>query len=59
LENKNSGRGSQGVCHQDEMIGGKPPVGKELRTQSSEQKSEAEEGRRNQKAEVKSLFCMV
>jgi hypothetical protein len=26
LENKNSGRGSQGACHKDEMIGGKPPV---------------------------------
>jgi hypothetical protein len=26
LEIKNSGRGSQGACHQDELIGGKPPV---------------------------------
>jgi hypothetical protein len=26
LENKNSGRGSQGPCCQDELIGGKPPV---------------------------------
>jgi hypothetical protein len=26
LENKNSGRGSQGACRQDELIGGKPPV---------------------------------
>jgi hypothetical protein len=26
LEHKNSGRGSQGVCRQDELIGGKPPV---------------------------------
>jgi hypothetical protein len=25
LENKNSGRGSQGVCCQDELIGGKLP----------------------------------
>jgi hypothetical protein len=25
-ENKNSGRGSQGICRQDELIGGKPPV---------------------------------
>jgi hypothetical protein len=26
LKNKNSGRGSQGACRQDELIGGKPPV---------------------------------
>jgi hypothetical protein len=26
LENKNSGRGSQGACRQDELIDGKPPV---------------------------------
>jgi hypothetical protein len=26
LENKNSGRESQGACCQDELIGGKPPV---------------------------------
>jgi hypothetical protein len=26
LENKNSGRGSQGACREDELIGGKPPV---------------------------------
>jgi hypothetical protein len=25
LENKNTGRESQGVCRQDELIGGKPP----------------------------------
>jgi hypothetical protein len=26
LENKKSGRESQGACRQDELIGGKPPV---------------------------------
>jgi hypothetical protein len=26
LENKNSGRESQGACHQEELIGGKPLV---------------------------------
>jgi hypothetical protein len=26
LENKITGRGSQGACRQDELIGGKPPV---------------------------------
>jgi hypothetical protein len=26
LENKITGRGSQRVCRQDEVIGGKPPV---------------------------------
>jgi hypothetical protein len=26
LENKITGRESQGVCRQDELIGGKPPV---------------------------------
>jgi hypothetical protein len=26
LENKSTGRESQGVCHQDKLIGGKPPV---------------------------------
>jgi hypothetical protein len=26
LENKNSGRESQGACGQDELIDGKPPV---------------------------------
>jgi hypothetical protein len=26
LQNKIIGRGSQGVCRQDELIGGKPPV---------------------------------
>jgi hypothetical protein len=26
LENKNSGRGSQGTCHQNEPTGGKLPV---------------------------------
>jgi hypothetical protein len=26
LEKKNTGRGSQGACRQDELIGGKPPV---------------------------------
>jgi hypothetical protein len=26
LENKNSGRGTQGACRQDELLGGKPPV---------------------------------
>jgi hypothetical protein len=26
LENKITDRGSQGACHQDELIGGKPPV---------------------------------
>jgi hypothetical protein len=30
LENKNSGRGSQGACRQDELIGDKPPVVKLL-----------------------------
>jgi hypothetical protein len=30
LENKNSGRGSQGACRQDELIGDKPPVVKQL-----------------------------
>jgi hypothetical protein len=28
LENRFSGRVSQGACRQDELIGGKPPVGK-------------------------------
>jgi hypothetical protein len=27
LKNKITGRESQGVCRQDELIGGKPPVG--------------------------------
>jgi hypothetical protein len=26
VENKNTGRESQGACRQDELIGGKPPV---------------------------------
>jgi hypothetical protein len=26
LENKNSGRDSEGACRQDELIGAKPPV---------------------------------
>jgi hypothetical protein len=26
LENKITGRGSQGACRQDELIGGEPPV---------------------------------
>jgi hypothetical protein len=26
VEKRNSGRGSQGACRQDELIGGKPPV---------------------------------
>jgi hypothetical protein len=26
LENKNTGRGSQGACRQDEMFDGKPPI---------------------------------
>jgi hypothetical protein len=26
LENEITGRGSQGACRQDELIGGKPPV---------------------------------
>jgi hypothetical protein len=26
LENKITGRGSQGACRQDELIGGKPPA---------------------------------
>jgi hypothetical protein len=30
LENKIAGRESQGACRQDELIGGKPPVVKEL-----------------------------
>jgi hypothetical protein len=30
LENKNSGRESQGACRQEELIGGKPPVVKEV-----------------------------
>jgi hypothetical protein len=30
LENKITGRQSQGVCRQDEIIGGKPPIVKYL-----------------------------
>jgi hypothetical protein len=30
FEKKITGRESQGVCHQDELIGGKPPVIKQL-----------------------------
>jgi hypothetical protein len=30
LQNKITGRDSQGACRQDELIGGKPPLGKKL-----------------------------
>jgi hypothetical protein len=30
MKNKITGRESQGACRQDELIGGKPPVVKEL-----------------------------